>query len=65
MKNKLIKHIETLIKEHEEQGFCTDWNKAFEEEDPEQALHYAYDCGRITTLNEILNRKRERKDNKK
>lgn len=54
MKNKIIKHIKTLIKEHKENQYCTDWNKALEEEDSERAVMLAYDCGRIATLNEIL-----------
>lgn len=54
MKNKLIKHIETLIKEHEENQYCMDWNEVLDEEDAERAVMLAYDCGRIATLNEIL-----------
>ena len=54
MKNKIIKHIETLITEHEQEQYCTDWNKVLKEENTEQAKLLAYEYGQYAILNQLL-----------
>ena len=54
MKN-VIELIENLIKEHEESGYCTDYEDAENELDPQTSLMLAYDCGHYETLTNLLN----------
>lgn len=56
MKENLIKYIKELIIEHEESGFCTNYDWAMNElgKDIQNAFDYAYDCGRYDTLKETL-----------
>lgn len=54
MKDKIIKHIETLIKEHEQAQYCTDWNKVLTEDDAERAIMLAHDCGQYAILKQLL-----------
>ena len=51
---KIKLHIETLLKEHEQSQYCTDWTKAQAEEDPERAIMFAYDCGQYEILKQLL-----------
>lgn len=53
---KVIELLKARIKEHEEQGCCTNYDRAMDElgKDVQNAFDYAYDCGRYETLNEIL-----------
>ena len=56
---KAIELIEQLIKEHEESGYCTDYDKATEIQaemaDGESGFNAAYDVGRYETLVNLLN----------
>lgn len=62
-KEKIINLIEEKIKEHEEQGNCTNYDMAQDElnKDVSNAFDYAYDCGRYEVLNELLNDIKEMK----
>lgn len=52
--DKIKLHIETLLKEHEQNGYCTQWTQAQDEQDPERAIMLAYDCGQYALLNQLL-----------
>lgn len=52
---KAIALIETLIKEHEENEYCTNYDEAQNELDPERAIFLAYDCGRYEAFTYLLN----------
>ena len=52
---RVIELIETLIKEHEEDNYCTDYREVEQELDSEKAIFLAYDCGRYETLTNLLN----------
>lgn len=56
VKKRIVKLINCRIKEHEEQGCCTNYDRAMDElgKDVQNAFDYAYDCGRYEALNEIL-----------
>lgn len=56
MKDKIINFIEELIKEHEETGYCTNYDMAQNElnKDADNAFDLAYDCGRYETLVNLL-----------
>ena len=51
----LLEHINELIKEHKEAGFCCNYTRAMDElcKDVQNAFDYAYDVGRYDTLLEI------------
>lgn len=55
--DKIKLHIETLLKEHEASGYCTNYDWAMNElgKDVQNAFDYAYDCGRYETLTNLLN----------
>ena len=53
MKNKLIEHIKTLIKEHEENYF-TNFDDIPDDLDWESYSMASYDCGRYETLCNLL-----------
>lgn len=55
MKQKIIEHIKSLMKEHEEAGYCTDWEEVENECDVERSGFIGYDCGKYETLIHILN----------
>ena len=57
MKDKIINFIEELIKEHEETGYCTNYDMAQNElnRDVQNAFDLSYDCGRYETLINLLN----------
>lgn len=50
--NKILSSIKEQLQEHEEQGCCTNYDKAQDElnKDVSNAFDYAYDCGRYETL---------------
>ena len=50
--NKAIELINQLIKEHEQSGYCTDYEHALQTEKTEQAF---YDVGRYETLTNLYN----------
>jgi hypothetical protein len=56
MKDKLIKELELLIKDHEENEFCIDYRDAEKsiEYSIEESFDKFYDVGRYNTLKEIL-----------
>lgn len=56
MKQKIIEHIENLIKEHIECQFCTNYNEALETlaYDFEGGTDQVYDCGSYETLCNLL-----------
>ena len=53
--NKALELINQLIKEHEQDGCCTDYEQAENELDPQTSIMYAYDCGRYETLCNLYN----------
>lgn len=57
MKDKIINLIKELIKEHEETGYCTNYDMAQNElnRDVQNAFDLAYDCGRYETLISLSN----------
>lgn len=57
------KIIKEKIKEHKEQGNCTNYDMAQDtlNKDVSLAFDYAYDCGRYEVLNELLNDIKEMK----
>ena len=54
MKQKLIQQLHNLISEHEISNYCTDYEDAENELDPQTSLMLTYDCGRYETLKEVL-----------
>lgn len=60
---KAIELIKLLIHEHEETGYCTDYEDAENELDPQTSLMLAYDCGRYETLVNLLNDLERMEDN--
>ena len=52
--DKIKLHIETLLKEHEQAQYCTDWTQAQDEQDPEKSIMLAYDCGQYELLKQLL-----------
>ena len=56
MKDKILNLINDLIKEHEETGYCTNYDMAQNElnRDVQHAFDLAYDCGRYETLVNLL-----------
>lgn len=54
MKDKIINLIEELIKEHIESEYCTDYEDALNELDPQTSVMYAYDAGRYEALTNLL-----------
>ena len=54
MKQKLIEHVEKLIREHQQNEYCTDWEEVQNELDPDRAGFIGYDCGRYETLINLL-----------
>ena len=52
----IIELIENLIKEHEDTGYCTNYDMAQNElnRDVQHAFDLAYDCGRYETLVGLL-----------
>lgn len=55
MKQKIIKHIEFLINEHNKSGYCCDWNEVLKEEDSQLCINKSCDVGRHETLCNLLN----------
>lgn len=56
MKQKIIQHIKSLIKEHEEAGYCTNYDMAQNElnKSVDNAFDYSYDCGRYEAFYQLL-----------
>lgn len=52
--DKIKLHIKQLLYDHEQSGFCTNWTKAQDEQDPERAIMLAYDCGQYEILKQLL-----------
>ena len=53
---KSIELIKKLIKEHEQSGFCTNYDEAESEKDPSKCFYMAYDVGRYETLCNLYNK---------
>lgn len=56
MKQKIIEHIKSLMKEHEEAGYCTNYDIAQDElnKSVDNAFDYSYDCGRYEAFYQLL-----------
>ena len=52
--NRAIDLIQSLIKEHEENEYCTDWEEVENELDADRAGFIGYDVGRYETLKQLL-----------
>lgn len=50
---RILEYINIEIKFHQDNGYETDYNKAYYEEDTEKCLSKMYDVGRYDTLLQV------------